>query len=174
MLKIVADLLVGVHLAYVLFVILGQVAIVIGILLHWQWVRNRWFRWIHLSMISIVAVEAIVQFECPLTTWENGLRDRIWLREHLPTIATTCVASMSAPLGQGPFLAAPLAGATQNTQTSDTFIGRCLDQVLFPGWPQQVLTPIYIGFALLVIATFVFAPPQRRCSAIAQPPAVIS
>jgi hypothetical protein len=71
---LLADVVVAVHVAYVSFVVFGQLAIFLGILLRWQWIRNPWFRWIHLAMIIIVAVEAILDITCPLTTWEYNLR----------------------------------------------------------------------------------------------------
>jgi hypothetical protein len=69
-----ADLIVGLHVAYVGFVIVGLLLILFGILLHWQWIRNPWFRLVHLLMILIVAFEALYDVTCPLTTWENDLR----------------------------------------------------------------------------------------------------
>jgi hypothetical protein len=69
-----ADLLAALHLAFVLYVIVAQILIVIGVCAGWQWVRNPWFRISHLVMIGIVAAESIVDFECPLTTWEEMLR----------------------------------------------------------------------------------------------------
>jgi hypothetical protein len=72
---ILADAVVAAHIAYVGFVIFGQLAILIGWPLSWGWIRNPWFRMIHVTMIMIVVVEAIVEFECPLTTWEDTLRE---------------------------------------------------------------------------------------------------
>ncbi|MCA9025880.1 MAG: DUF2784 domain-containing protein [Planctomycetaceae bacterium] len=72
--RLLADLIVVVHFAYVLSVILGLVAILMGRVLKWDWVRNRWFRGLHLAMILIVVLEAWIGFTCPLTTWENQLR----------------------------------------------------------------------------------------------------
>ncbi len=74
--RILADCVVAVHLAIVLFVVLGMGAIVAGIVLKWQWVRNFWFRLIHLLMIATVVVEAILEVSCPLTDWEDNLRER--------------------------------------------------------------------------------------------------
>src|SRR5437764_14821538 len=73
---ILADAIVAAHVAYVSFVILGQLAILIGWPLGWKWIRNPWFRMIHLLMILIVVVESLpfVKYECPLTTWEYELR----------------------------------------------------------------------------------------------------
>ncbi|MBL8795538.1 MAG: DUF2784 domain-containing protein [Planctomycetia bacterium] len=71
-----ADLVVAVHVAYVGFVVGGLLAIVLGALLRWQWVRNRWFRLLHTLAILIVAGEALANVDCPLTVWENELRIR--------------------------------------------------------------------------------------------------
>jgi hypothetical protein len=70
-----ADLLATAHVGYVLFVVLGLCAIYLGRLLGWVWVHNRWFRSIHFLMIAVVAFEAIFGLACPLTTWEDGLRE---------------------------------------------------------------------------------------------------
>jgi hypothetical protein len=69
-----ADLVVAFHVAYVSFVIVGQIAILLGAALHWDWVRNRWFRAGHLLAIVFVALESIVGMACPLTVWEDRLR----------------------------------------------------------------------------------------------------
>ena len=70
---ILADIVVAVHFAYVSYVVVGELLIIVGIPLGWQWIRNIWFRVSHLAMILIVAAEAYYQFECPLTTWEQQL-----------------------------------------------------------------------------------------------------
>jgi hypothetical protein len=72
--SLLADLVVAVHVAYVLFVLVGQILILIGIWRGWQWVRNPWFRVIHLIAILIVAFEASLSITCPLTVWESNLR----------------------------------------------------------------------------------------------------
>jgi hypothetical protein len=69
-----ADLLVVVHAAYASFIVFGLVAVLVGAVLRWEWVRNRWFRCIHLLMIAVVALEGIIKMECPLTVWERVLR----------------------------------------------------------------------------------------------------
>ena len=69
---ILADLVVALHLAYVLYVVLGQLLIWIGIPMGWKWIRNPWFRFTHLLMILIVAAEATIGMSCPLTDWENA------------------------------------------------------------------------------------------------------
>jgi hypothetical protein len=71
---LLADVVVAVHLAYVCVVVFGFVAILVGAALRWRWVRNPWFRCIHLTMIGIVALEAILHITCPLTDLEDWLR----------------------------------------------------------------------------------------------------
>ena len=72
--RLLADLIVAIHFSYVTFVIVGQVLIIIGILRHWRWVRNPWFRIAHFLAIVIVAGEALCDITCPLTDWEQRLR----------------------------------------------------------------------------------------------------
>ena len=72
--RLLADLVVAVHFAYVAFVIIGLLLIVAGAVLRWKWVRNFWFRLLHLVMIGVVVLEAWCGMVCPLTTWEHELR----------------------------------------------------------------------------------------------------
>ena len=69
-----ADLILLVHVLYVLFVIGGLAAIWIGAALRWRWVRDARFRIAHLAAISFVVLESLVGFKCPLTVWESHLR----------------------------------------------------------------------------------------------------
>lgn len=71
-----ADGVVLLHAAYVGFVIFGLLAILLGVTLHWRWVRNFWFRLAHFAAILIVALEALLGVVCPLTDLENYLRSR--------------------------------------------------------------------------------------------------
>ena len=72
--RILADLIVIFHAAYVAFVVFGLLAILAGIVFRWSWVRNIWFRVIHLTMIAIVVGEALAGVPCPLTIWEKQYR----------------------------------------------------------------------------------------------------
>lgn len=73
---LLADLIVSVHVAYVAFVIVGLLLILLGGLLRWRWVRNLRFRVAHFLAILIVALEAVAGLICPLTTWEFELRKK--------------------------------------------------------------------------------------------------
>jgi len=70
-----ADVVVGIHVAYVAYVVFGQLLIIVAAPMKWQWARNPWFRYTHLLAIGIVAVEAIQGWPCPLTVWESQFRD---------------------------------------------------------------------------------------------------
>ena len=70
-----ADALLVLHAAIVAFVLLGQVAIMLGGWREWGWVRNRMFRWAHLLTIVVVVAQAWLGRLCPLTVWEQRLRE---------------------------------------------------------------------------------------------------
>jgi polyferredoxin len=74
--RVLADVVVVLHAAYVAFVVFGELAILLGIVLRWSWIRNRTFRLLHLSAILVVVLEAWCGITCPLTTWENWLRSQ--------------------------------------------------------------------------------------------------
>ncbi len=71
--KYLADVVVVVHAAYVGFVVFGLLAILLGVVLRWKWVRNFWFRAVHFVTILTVVVQALVDVLCPLTTLEKYL-----------------------------------------------------------------------------------------------------
>ena len=73
---VLADVILVLHFAFVLFVVGGLGAIWLGAWLGWQWVRNFWFRAAHLAAITFVAAEALAGVWCPLTVWEDALRGR--------------------------------------------------------------------------------------------------
>jgi hypothetical protein len=70
-----ADVILIAHFAIVVFIVCGFVAIVIGKWLGWTWIRNRAFRLTHLAAIGIVVLQAWLGQMCPLTNWENALRE---------------------------------------------------------------------------------------------------
>jgi len=71
---LLADAVLALHFAYVAFVVGGLGAIWLGCALGWRWVRNWWFRVLHLAAIGLVAVEAVLGLMCPLTLLEDWLR----------------------------------------------------------------------------------------------------
>jgi hypothetical protein len=71
---LLADVVLVVHFAFVLFVVGGFALILVGAAAGWRWIRNHAFRYAHLAAIVVVAAEALVGIACPLTVWENVLR----------------------------------------------------------------------------------------------------
>lgn len=72
--RLLADTILVIHFAFVVFVVLGFVLILVGLLARWSWVHNRKFRITHLAAIGIVVLQAWLGQLCPLTIWENDLR----------------------------------------------------------------------------------------------------
>jgi len=69
-----ADAVLVVHFAIVVFIVGGLAFIVAGGALHWRAAANVWFRAAHLAAIVIVVVQAWLAEACPLTTLESSLR----------------------------------------------------------------------------------------------------
>ena len=69
-----ADALLVVHFLIAGFIVTGLLLTWIGFVFEWRWIRNPWFRYLHLAAIAFVALEALVGVACPLTVWEDALR----------------------------------------------------------------------------------------------------
>lgn len=74
--QLVADAVLTLHVALVLFIVGGLVLVLIGNLLQWRWVNGLLFRLAHLATIAFVAAEAWLGVVCPLTTLEMWLRSK--------------------------------------------------------------------------------------------------
>jgi polyferredoxin len=74
MYTLLADAVLLLHLAVVVFVVGGLIAIIAGSFSHWHWVRALWFRVTHLVAIGVVVAQAWLGQTCPLTTLESWLR----------------------------------------------------------------------------------------------------
>lgn len=71
---IAADAVLLLHVAFVVFVVAGLVAVLCGEVVGWAWVRNRTFRMLHVAAIGIVVLQAWLGRICPLTILEMSLR----------------------------------------------------------------------------------------------------
>jgi polyferredoxin len=72
--QLLADAVLSLHVAIVVFVVGGLVLIVAGSLRGWRWVSSLWFRLAHLAAVAVVASEAWLGVVCPLTSFEMWLR----------------------------------------------------------------------------------------------------
>jgi len=72
--RILADFLLVVHATIVLGIVGGELAILIGGTLGWNWVRSVRWRALHLAAIGLVTVQTWLGWLCPFTVWEDQLR----------------------------------------------------------------------------------------------------
>ena len=118
-----ADVVVVIHFAFVLFIVGGLAAVWIGAAAGWRWVRNFWFRIAHLAAIAYVAGESLLGIWCPLTVWEAVLR---------------------------------------GGQAQKSFVAQWVHRLMFYDLPEKVFTVLYVAFALLVAASWIFVRPAKR------------
>ncbi|TAG08366.1 MAG: DUF2784 domain-containing protein [Verrucomicrobia bacterium] len=71
-----ADGVLILHVAFVVFVVIGWLTILLGGVCRWPWIRHRLFRQLHLTAIGIVVIQAWLGIVCPLTILEKWLRER--------------------------------------------------------------------------------------------------
>ncbi len=71
---LLADAVLVLHVAVVLFVVCGLLVVIGGNLARWHWVNRWWLRLAHLGAIAFVAAQAWLGAMCPLTVWEIALR----------------------------------------------------------------------------------------------------
>lgn len=69
-----ADAVLVLHAILVFFNVGALPLIWVGHSLRWRFVRNFYFRAIHLLLIGVVAAESVFGVICPLTLWEENLR----------------------------------------------------------------------------------------------------
>jgi hypothetical protein len=74
--RTLADLVLVLHFAIVVFVVGGLLAVVVGHLRRWAWVNSFGLRVAHLVAIAVVVVQAWLGRLCPLTVLEAWLRAR--------------------------------------------------------------------------------------------------
>ena len=118
-----ADVVLVVHFAFVLFVVGGLAAVWIGAAAGWRWVRNFWFRVAHLAAIVYVTGESLLGIWCPLTVWEAALR---------------------------------------GGQAQKSFVAQWVHRLMFYDLSENVFTALYVAFALLVAASWIFVRPAKR------------
>ena len=69
-----ADTILFIHLALVLFIVLGLPLIYLSATCRWAWAPSWRWRAAHLAAIVFVALESLLGIACPLTVWEDALR----------------------------------------------------------------------------------------------------
>jgi len=72
--QLLADAVLALHAAIVVFVVGGLVLVFVGNLATWHWVNALGFRLAHLAAIVVVVAQSWVGAVCPLTSVEAWLR----------------------------------------------------------------------------------------------------
>ncbi len=115
----------------------------------------------HLGYVSYVVVGQLIIWIGLIFRW-SWIRNPWFRWTHLLAIlavALEAVCSITCPLTSWEFELRRMAG--QEVEES-TFIGLLFHNILFWDLPPWAFTAMYIGFAALVLGTFVFAPPRWR------------
>jgi len=133
--RLLADMLTGIHVAWVAAVVFGLLLVLVGWALGWKWVRNRWFRSIHLAMIVLVVLRTTVWAECPLTWWERDLR--VMAGQKLDEYGLVIFED-------------------------DWTVGKILHNSIHPDLPLWVFPPVYATFGLLVVGALWLVPVDWR------------
>lgn len=71
---LLADALLALHVAIVLFVVGLLPLVLVGGALGWRWVRHFGLRLTHLGLMVFIAAQTWLEQLCPLTVWEQALR----------------------------------------------------------------------------------------------------
>jgi hypothetical protein len=71
---LLADALLTLHVGVVVFVVGLLPLVLAGGALGWRWVRHRGLRITHLGLMLFIAAQAWLGRLCPLTVWEQALR----------------------------------------------------------------------------------------------------
>ena len=71
---VLADVVLVLHFAVVLFVVGGMLAIALGVKLGWIWVHVWLFRLTHVAAVGLITLQAWLGQHCPLTILEGWLR----------------------------------------------------------------------------------------------------
>lgn len=70
-----ADAVLALHACIAVFVVVMTLALAVGGPLGWRWVRRRVLRWLHVTLVLVIALQAWFGRLCPLTVWEQHLRE---------------------------------------------------------------------------------------------------
>ncbi|HEY3909636.1 MAG TPA: DUF2784 family protein [Stellaceae bacterium] len=68
-----AEAILAGHVAIILFNLFGLIAVPIGALCGWRFVRIAWWRVLHIALLAVVAVQAVAGRACILTLWQAAM-----------------------------------------------------------------------------------------------------
>ncbi len=117
---------------------------------------------VHLGFIAFVVGGQLAILIGAARRW-GWIRNRWFRVGHLLAIvfvALEAVMGMICPLTDWEYQLRHRAG--QIVEEDISFVGQFVREILFYEFPTWVFTTAYVSFALLVLATMVFVPPQWR------------
>jgi hypothetical protein len=68
-----AEAVLAAHVVVIGFNLFGLIAVPLGARLGWRFVRVRWWRWLHVGSMAVVAVQALAGRACFLTLVQDRL-----------------------------------------------------------------------------------------------------
>ena len=92
-------------------------------------------------------------------SWVRNLPFRIIHLIAVVFVAFESMAGILCPLTEWEHRLRIAAG--QHVEEDITFVGQLIRSIIFYDFPPVFFTFLYVGFGLLVVATFVFIPPRR-------------
>ena len=95
---VAATLILLVHFVVVAFNVFGLIAVPIGRLFGWEFVRGFWWRFAHVLSLAAVALQAVLGRACFLSIWENALRTDAGPSDVPPMIASWINSVLYWPL----------------------------------------------------------------------------
>ncbi len=142
---VLANVIIFIHVLYILAVLAGLILVPIGGWCGWKWVRCFWLRMVHFGMIAIVLLETVVGWRCPLTDWEDQLRLKGGVEKR--------VLSVNPETGVETVRVDP---------AQDDFVGRCLNGILFPeNMPTWFYPALYFSIGTLIFVSLFVVRPHR-------------
>ena len=94
LISLAADLLVALHLIFILFVVLGGLLVL----------RWRWLVWLHLPAVAWGALVEFNSWVCPLTPLENHLRELAGEAGYTHSFVEQYIAPIVYPIGLTPHI----------------------------------------------------------------------
>jgi hypothetical protein len=114
---------------------------------------------VHVGYVAFVVVGQLLIWAGLLLRW-RWVRNPVFRWVHLAmmvVVGLEAVFDIICPLTR---LEANLRRWAGQSAAGESFLGRLLHDLIFVDLPPAVLSALHISFALLVLATFVLAPPR--------------
>ena len=94
LLAALALVVLAVHVAVIAFNVLGLIAIPLGGLPDWRFVRVFWWRALHLALLAVPALQALFGCTCFLTLWQAMLEQEVGARASQEPLIARLVESV--------------------------------------------------------------------------------